>query len=489
MTFKTTLTCIIITLICVLFLAPALHAEEKPNIVIILVDDLGNADLGYRGSKIKTPNIDALAKEGVQLESFYGMPLCTPARAALMTGRYPMRTGLQTFVIFPGHRYGLPTEETTLPQALKESGYTTAMVGKWHLGHAKKKYWPQNRGFDHFYGNLVGEVDYFTKDRGGIIDWQRNGTFLKEEGYHTTQIGDEAVKLIEQKDPNKPLFLYFAALAAHSPYQAPEGGIDAYKDIFKDKTKQIYGAMITELDVQVGRIVKALEKKGIRDNTLIFFASDNGGKLAGSVSAPGTGALKTPPASNGKFRDGKASLYEGGVRVPAIVSWPGKIKPGINNESLHMVDIMPTLLKLAGGHGDSKKPFDGKDVWDSFAEGKPSPHEEILINVEVYRGSIIKGKWKLVKIAILPGKTELFDLSKDPYEKVNLAKKFPKVVADLEARLVSYAKEQKTSLWLKAQKEFMGAQGKTAFDPGFDVSDGGLPKEKPVFPTEQKKDK
>ena len=439
-----------------LFFASTLHAEEKPNIVIILVDDLGNADLGYRGSKIKTPNIDTLAKEGVQLESFYGMPLCTPARAALITGRYPMRTGLQTFVIFPGHTYGLPTQETTLPQALKESGYTTAMVGKWHLGHADRKYWPQNRGFDHFYGNLVGEVDYFTKDRGGIIDWQRNGTFIEEEGYHTTQIGDEAVKIIEEQDPSKPLFLYFAALAAHSPYQAPKGGAEAYKDIFKDKTKQIYAAMITELDVQVGRIVKALEKKGILDNTLIFFASDNGGKLAGSVSAPGTGALKTPPASNGKFRSGKASLYEGGVRVPAIVSWRGKLKPAINNESLHMVDIMPTLLKLAGGHGDEKKPFDGKDIWDSFANGKPSPHEEILINVEVYRGSIIKGKWKLVKMAILPGKTELFDLSKDPYEKVNLAKKFPKVVAELEERLVAYAKEQKTSFVVKSTKRVYG---------------------------------
>ncbi len=474
---------------CMLFLASTLHAkdkantiEKKPNIIVILVDDLGNADLGYRGSKIKTPNIDTLAKEGVQLESFYAMPMCTPARAALLTGRYPMRTGLQSFVIFPGHKYGLPTEETTLPQALKESGYKTAMVGKWHLGHADKKYWPQNRGFDHYYGNLVGEVDYFTKDRGGIIDWQRNGTFIKEEGYHTTQIGDEAIKLIEEQDPNKPLFLYFAALAAHSPYQAPKGGAEAYEDIFKDKTKQIYAAMITELDVQVGRIVEALEKKGIRDNTLIFFASDNGGKLAGSVSAPGTGASVTPPASNGKFRDGKTTLYEGGVRVPAIMNWPAKLKPGINNETLHIVDIMPTFLKLADGHGDAKKPFDGKDIWNTLAKGEASPHEEVLINAEIYRGSIIKGKWKLVKMAILPGKTELFDLSKDPYEKVNLAKEFPKVVDELEARLVAYAKEQKTSLWFKEQRSFMGPQGKTAFDPGFDVSDGGLPKEKPVFP-------
>ena len=313
----------------------------------------------------------------------------------------------------------------------------------------------------------------------------KKSSWVKEEGYYTTQIGNEAVKLIEQKDPAKPLFLYFASLAPHSPYQAPQEYIDAYKDVFKDETKRNYAAMITELDNQVGRIVKALDKKGIRDNTLIFFASDNGGKLAGSVSAPGTGAAKTPPASNGAFRDGKASLYEGGVRVPAIVNWPGKIKSGVTNESLHMVDIMPTLLALAGGHGNSERPFDGKDIWSSFAEGKSSPHEDILINVEFFRGAIIKGNWKLVKMATLPGKTELFDLSKDPGEKNNVAEQFPKVVADLEARLVAYAREQKTSLWLKAQKEFMGEQGKTAFDPGFDISDSGLPQEKPVLPITQ----
>jgi arylsulfatase A-like enzyme len=179
--------------------ASALAAENaRPNIIVILADDLGNADLGYRGSDIKTPNIDKLAREGVQLESFHGMPVCTPARAALMTGRYPMRYGLQTLVIFPNHRYGLPTDEWTLPQALKEAGYSTAMVGKWHLGHADQKYWPQNRGFDHFYGNLVGEVDYFTKVRGGIVDWQRDGKFLQENRYYLPLIGDEAIKMIDR---------------------------------------------------------------------------------------------------------------------------------------------------------------------------------------------------------------------------------------------------------------------------------------------------
>ena len=475
---------IVAALVCALALisATAARSADKPNIVVILADDLGNADLGYRGSKIRTPNIDALAKGGVRLESYYGMQLCTPARAALMTGRYPMRTGLQTVVIFPGHRYGLPTDETTLPQALKQAGYSTAMVGKWHLGHADRKYWPQNRGFDHFYGNLVGEVDYFTKDRGGITDWQRNGQFLKEEGYFTTQIGDEAVKLINKQDTKKPLFLYFASLAPHSPLQAPKADLDAYKGVFENEEKRAYAAMITHLDTQIGRIVAALEKKGMRENTLIFFTTDNGGIKNMKVHAPGGEPAADPPASNGEFRDGKASLYEGGVHVPAIMNWPAGFKPAVVNEVLHHVDLMPTLLAIAGGKGSPDHPFDGKDATATLAEGKASPHEDILINAEIYRGALRKGNWKLVKVALLPGKTELFDLSKDPGEKTNVADQFPEVVRDLEARLVAYAKEQKTSEWLKAQPSFMGPQGKTAFDPGFDIDDGGLPHEKPVLP-------
>jgi arylsulfatase A-like enzyme len=473
---------LVLAALCGLLALASAHAAEKPNIIVILADDLGNADLGYRGSKIRTPNIDLLAKGGVRLESYYGMPLCSPSRAALMTGRYPMRTGLQTLVIFPGHTYGLPTDEMTLPQALKAAGYTTAMVGKWHLGHADRKFWPQNRGFDHFYGNLVGEVDYFTKDRGGITDWQRNGQFLNEEGYLTTQIGDEAVNLIKKQDIKKPLFLYFASLAAHSPLQAPQADIDAYKDVFENEEKRTYAAMITSLDTQVGRIVAALEKKGMRENTLIFFTTDNGGLKNLKVHAPGGAAAAEPPASNGEFRDGKASLYEGGVRLPAIMNWPARLKPAVVNEPLHHVDLMPTLLAIAGGKGSPDHPFDGKDAWTTLAEGMASPHEDILINVEIFRGAVRKGRWKLVKVALLPGRTELFDLSKDPGEKTNVADRFPDVVRDLESRLVAYSKEQKPSQWLMAQPSFLGSQGKTVFDPGFDIDDGGLPHEKPALP-------
>lgn len=472
--------------------APVHAAEEQPNIVVILADDLGNSDLGYRGSKIKSPNIDALAKGGVRLEGYYGQPLCTQARAALMTGRYPMRHGLQTLVIFPSHKYGLPTDEKTLPQALKEVGYSTYMVGKWHLGHADKKFWPQNRGFDHFYGNVVGEVDYFTKDRGGVIDWQRNGTFLKEKGYYTTQIGDEAVSLIEKHNKAKPMFLYMASLAPHAPYQAPQEDIDAYKDIFPDEEHRKYAAMITGLDTQVGRIVAALEKQGMRENTLIFFTTDNGGATSALFAtgarspeereASGGLALGSkPPASNSPFAGGKGGLHEGGVRLPAIVNWPAKLKPAVINEPLHHVDIMPTLLGLAGGKGSADHPFDGKDSTATISHGQPTPHDDILINVEVFRGAIRKGNWKFIKVAILPGKTELYDLTKDAGEQENVADQHPDIVKDLEARLLAYAKQQKPSEWLKSQVDYLGFQGETVLDPGYST-DGGLPTEKPALP-------
>nr|WP_140483542.1 arylsulfatase [Bradyrhizobium symbiodeficiens]QDF42424.1 arylsulfatase [Bradyrhizobium symbiodeficiens] len=470
-------------------------AQQRPNIVVILADDLGNADLGYRGSEIKTPNIDQLAKGGVRLESFHGMPVCTPARAALMTGRYPMRYGLQTLVIFPNHTYGLPTDERTLPQALKEAGYSTAMVGKWHLGHADKKFWPQNRGFDHFYGNTVGEVDYFTHKRAGIIDWQRNGSFIDEKGYVLTLDGDEAVKLIDKQPKDKPFFLYFASLAPHAPYQAQKADEDRYATTITDPTRRTYAAMITSLDDQVGRIVARLERRGMRDNTLIIFSSDNGGPR-NAVVASGAHSKEertesgvkegSLPANNGVLRGGKGSLYEGGVRVPTIFNWPAKLKPGVVNEPLHMVDIMPTALALAGATANSAdKPLDGKDIWATVANGTPSPHDDILVNVEAFRGAIIKGRWKLVKIALLPGKTELFDLTTDPGEKNNVADQNVDVVRDLETRLLAYAKQQKMSEWLKAQPNYLGAQGQTIFDPDFDIDDGGLPRDRIALPKRQ----
>ena len=310
-------------------------ARRRPNIIFIMADDLGNADLGYRGGEIKTPHIDKLAQEGVRCESFYGQPVCTPSRAALMTGRYPMRHGLQTLVIFPSHTYGLPTDERTLPQALHDAGYRTLMVGKWHLGHADKKFWPQNRGFDHFYGNVCRRGGLLHTDRGGVIDWQRDGEFLKEDGYYTTLIGDEAVKLIEQHDTSNPLFLYVASLAPHAPYQAPREAVDAYQEYDGE------AADICSHDYrsrhQVGRSSGAGAEGYARQHSHHLQRATMAvqpvhysqlGHVPGRACGKRRRRLgEKPPASNGKLRGGKGSLHEGGVRVPTIFNWPARLQP------------------------------------------------------------------------------------------------------------------------------------------------------------------
>ena len=210
---------------------------------------------------------------------------------------------------------------------------------------------------------------------------------------------------------------------------------------------------------------------------------------AASASSPACGSEEggvqqnqKTPASNAPFSGGKGSLREGGVRVPAFVNWPAKLEPRVVDAPPDMVDVMPTLLALAGAKGSPDHPFDGKDMWATIADGAPSPHDDILINVEAFRGAVRKGDWKLIKIALLPGKTQLFNLDKDPGETTDVAAENPEIVKDLEARLLSYAREQKPSLWIKAQPAFVGNQGKTVMDPDFDVDDSGLPHERIALP-------
>lgn len=461
-------------------------AAERPNIVLIVADDLGFADLSFKGSDIKTPNLDALAKSGIVLENYYGLHVCTPGRAALMTGRYPMRYGLQTLTIFPSHTYGLSVDEETLPQALKKAGYYTAMTGKWHLGHAYEKFWPQNRGFDYFYGTLSGGVDFFTKKRGNVIDWQRNGTFLKEEEYFDDLVGKDAVKIIKDHNFSTPLFLYVAFHAPHAPYQANQDAINQYADTIKDPTRRIYAGMITELDKQVGNIVKELDEKQVRKNTLIIFTSDNGGATSAQfATGPGASTQTNIPTSNAPLRAGKGTLYEGGVRVPTIINWIGTLKPGVNYEILGHIDIMPTILALAHAP-DTVKPLDGKNMMPVLLNQATQLHKDILINVEQYRGAVRQGDWKLIETALLPGKVELYNLKTDPSETKNVAAENPEKVKELMDILIGYAKEQELSLWLKMQLNFLGVQGKYFLDPNYDIDDSGLPHEKLRLPQNTK---
>jgi arylsulfatase A-like enzyme len=422
-------------------------AAPRPHIVYIVADDMGWKDVGFHGSDIKTPNIDKLAREGARLEQFYVQPMCTPTRAALMTGRYPFRYGLQTLVIPTPSKYGLPTDEWLLPQALKGAGYTTAMVGKWHLGHADRKFWPRQRGFDYHYGPMVGEIDYFSHSSSNVRDWYRNNQPVKESGYVTHLFGSDAVARINQQDPQKPLFLYLAFTAPHAPYQAPKEYLEKYKHI-AEPTRRAYAAMITSMDDEIGKVVVALEKKKMRDNTLIVFMSDNGGNVSAMFSGDVDVSKLKLPADNGPYRGGKGMLYEGGTRVAALANWPGRIQPGEVKEMVHVVDMFPTLAALAGAGGKKEKPLDGLDVWATISEGKPSPRQEIVYNVEPFRGGVRRGDWKLVWRTPLPSALELYNLAEDPSEKNNVAEKNPEKVAELQKRIEQLAKESAKSLFL-----------------------------------------
>ncbi len=430
---------------------PAHAADNKPNIVYIVADDLGWKDVGYHGSDIKTPNIDKLAENGARLEQFYAQPMCTPTRAALMTGRYPFRYGLQTLVIPSGYSYGLATDEWLLPQALKEAGYETAIVGKWHLGHGDPKYWPRQRGFDFQYGPLIGEIDYFTHEQHGLVDWYLNNEPLVEEGYSTTLLGNAAVKLIDQHNTAIPLYLYLAFNAPHAPYQAPQEYLDQYKNI-ADPSRRAYAASITAMDDQIGRVVAALDQKKMGDNTLIIFQSDNGGTRNAMFSGEVDMSKVVIPCDNGPYREGKGTLYEGGTRVPALANWPGHIKPGtVVDGMIHVVDAYPTLVGLAGAQLGTNKPLDGMDMWPTISQGKPSPRTEVIYNIEPFRAGVREGDWKLIWRTPLPQVVELYNIAQAPSEKNNLAAQYPEKVAELQKRANELAKVEAKPLLLQIE--------------------------------------
>ena len=413
----------------------AMAGQSKPNIVYILADDLGWRDVGFHGSDIQTPNIDKLAENGVRLEQYYAQPMCTPTRAAFLTGRYPFRYGMQTAVIPQGGTYGLALDDYLLSELLRDNGYHTAASGKWHLGHARTAFWPRQRGFDSFYGALLGEIDHFThKSANGNADWYRDNQAIEEKGYDNILFATEAVRVIDEHDRSKPLFLYLAFTSPHTPFQAPEEYLKRNSHI-ADDTRRSYAAMISVMDDGIGKVVAALEKHGMREDTIIVFHSDNGGVVDSFFS--GESAVKGKlPADNGPYREGKGTTYEGGTRVVGFINWPGRINPGVADGMMHVVDMYPTLAALAGANLGRNKPLDGLDMWAMIAEGKPSPRTEIVYNIEPMSAAVREGDWKLVWKTTLPPTVELFDLSKDASEKTNLATQSPEMVQKLQARAV-----------------------------------------------------
>jgi arylsulfatase B len=419
------------------------QTKIKPNIIIILADDLGWGDVGYHGSTIKTPNIDRFAKEGVELTRFYTAAVCTPTRAGLMTGRYPDRMGLRS-VIPPWSKFGVDTSETFLPQALAEAGYKNrAIVGKWHLGHSKLKYYPLNRGFTHFYGFLNGNLDYFTHEREGELDWHNDFQPSHDQGYTTDLLTDEAIKSIKSYAKTSPFFLYFALNASHSPLQAKKAdllkyGYDESKPSFdhqgnegdkgRGNTKeQTYAAMVTNMDENIGRVLQTLKDLHMDDNTIVLFESDNGAES-------GQGG------SSGSLRGSKGTEWEGGVRAPAIIRWPAGFKGGRSSDQvMGYIDVMPTLLDIAGINWKSTKSFDGISVLPVLT-GDVS---HIDRNLYLGLGAIINQNWKLISAAkagpqMNITEDQLFHISTDSAEKENVAGQHKKEYEELKKDLEHY---------------------------------------------------
>jgi arylsulfatase A-like enzyme len=427
------------------------QAADRPHIVYILANDLGWKDVGYHGGNALTPRLDALAATGARLEKFYSLPNSTPTRAALMTGRYPMRYGMQMLSILPWSSYGIPLDERLLPQALKLAGYRTAAFGQWQLGHASRDLLPTQRGFDYFYGSLDNGMDHFNKtDRIGKRDWRRGEKPVRERGYATTLIAQDAAAFVAEHDASRPLFMYVSLPVPAVPLQAPREFLEKYKS-FKQEDQRNYYAMISAFDAAVGTIIDALTEKGIMNDVLLVIHSDNGGAVKNKYLS-GDGDVSQQVADNGPFRNGRGSFYEGGIRVVALAVWPDHIAQGFVTERIHVTDMYATLLNLAGAPLDrdsQTKPIDGIDMWPVISEGKPSPRNEMLINVDEFRGALMVDNWKLIVYASLPSRMELYNVADDPSEDHDRTKHEPDRVRKMLARLNEYAWEMKPSMYLE----------------------------------------
>ncbi len=412
---------------------------DRPNFVLMFVDNVGYGDLGcYGNTEVKTPNIDRLATEGVRCTDFYiGSPSCTPSRGALLTGRHPERNGLN-HQLSPAQDLseGLPLRERIIPQYLKPLGYTCGAFGKWNLGFGEG-YRPTDRGFDQFFGQVSGCMNYFTHFHRGRNDLRRGTEMVTVKGYSTDLFADEAVHFIT-RHAKRPFFVYLPFNATHYPlpqdcdkdepvvWQAPEKYLKMYGVLpGDDKQQQRFYAMLTALDDAVGRVLKALDELKLRDNTIVILLSDNG-----AFMLPGAGL---GVQSNHPFRDGGVTCYEGGIRVPSMVRWPGRISQNtVCREMLSSLDLLPMIVNAAGGRLPEDRVFDGKDPTATLAGEATSPHEQ-LCWVWRNHSAIRKGKYKLARSN--PKRNwELYDLDKDMGETTDLAQKHRQLAEQLQSR-------------------------------------------------------
>jgi arylsulfatase A-like enzyme len=425
------------SLIFILFISCSTNEVEKqPNIIIFFTDDQGYADVGCYGAEgFETPNIDQLADEGIKFMDFYvPATVCTPSRAGLLTGQYPKRVGLHEAVLFPFSENGLDPNTFTLAEMLKESGYTTSCIGKWHLGH-KKEYMPNNHGFDAFYGvPYSNDMDNYYYNHNDLqappLPFYRNTEMIGEgmdQRYLTKMYTEETVQQIKNRHKDNPFFIYLAHNMPHLPLFASE------KFLGKSE-KGLYGDVIMELDWSAGEIVRTLKEEGIYENTIIIFTSDNGPRVG----------------SANPLRGFKAETWEGGQRVPGIIAWPNHIPKGkISHELVSTLDIYPTLAKLSGSTIKDNLIMDGIDVSHHLLDpenvrlaARPfffygrDGHLE-AVRVGKWKLHILKtGGWNKIKEGDFP--VSLYNLEEDISEQINLAAQFPQIVARLKIQLENF---------------------------------------------------
>ena len=439
-----------------LMAASVATAGTRPNVIVMVADDLGWADVGFHGNTtIDTPSLDRIAREGVQLDRFYTTPICSPTRAALMTGRDPIRLGVAYSTIMPWQNNGVHPNETFLPELFLASGYQTAMVGKWHLGHAQQQFHPNSRGFEHFYGHLHTEVGFYPPFASlGGKDFQANGVSIDDEGYESYLLADEVSRYIRERDPEKPFFIYMPFIAPHTPLDAPEELKAKYADMDDDRGKSrskmadntrfmakvtggksarpLYAAVVDGMDQSIGRVLDTLDDEGLADNTIVLFFSDNGG----AVYAIGG-------ADNAPLRGGKGDTFEGGIRVVAAMRWPDKIAAGGKVDSIMSVmDVLPTLTAAAGIDKETFYKLDGRNMLPAITDGESMPREDLLffISETPFKNHVnvtaFNDEWKLIQrietgLSTVDVTNFLFNISDDPNEYTNLAQSHPKVVSEL----------------------------------------------------------
>ena len=444
------------------------YGFPSPNIVIILADDLGWNDVSYHGSEIKTPNIDKLISSGVELDRFYVQPTCSPTRAELMTGKSAMRLGI-TRPISKNQKLGLGLEEKILPQYLKELNYSTYLLGKWHLGSYIPDYFPTRRGFDYFYGYLTGGIGYWDHIHGGGHDWQRNEVGLRENGYVTQLIKNDTLKIIDNHDFTNPIFLNVNFGAPHIPNEAPEESVLKFSYI-ENETRRIHAAMVHEMDNAIGEIIAALEKENVLKNTIVMFASDNGGltpdvklnpsflsipKKIGVCDTKNRFGIKifqwicenySGGSSNKPLPEGKMSVSEGGIRVPAVIWWPGKFEYSKSENFITMMDVLPTILDLINYKNEIE--VDGVSRVSSLNDSDNSESSKYVVtNIINDKYAVIEMPYKLITSA---DGDQLYNILDDPSENLNIASENQEIVLELKNTLSQWQFGENRSLPISA---------------------------------------